>query len=121
MPKHLNQFDIWQVDLNPTKGSEQQGIRPCLILQTNASGNYGRTTLIAPITSKKTETIYPFEVKIEASNYNKLPALSKIKFDQIRVIDKSRLVKKIGVIEKKYFSAILSAFNVIFDLDGNFR
>ena len=121
MPNRVNQFEIWQVNLNPTKGSEQQGIRPCLILQTNAAGDYGRTTLIAPITSKKTDIIYPFEIKIAESDSNRLPELSKVKFDQIGVIDKSRLVKKIGVMEKKYWATTLSAINVIFDLDGNFR
>ena len=117
----LNQFEIWEVDLNPTKGSEQKGIRPCLILQTNAAGDYGKTTIIVPITTKKIDKIYPFEVKMNASFKNGLRELSKIKFDQVRVIDKTRLIKKIGIAEKRYFNAFLLAMDIIFDINGNFR
>jgi mRNA interferase MazF len=67
MNKPIKQFEIWQTNLNPTKGSKQKGIRPCLIMQTNASGPKAQTTIIAPFSSKKLENIYPFEVKVSSS------------------------------------------------------
>ena len=121
MNKVVKQFEIWEINLNPTKGSEQKGKRPCLILQTNASGNYAKTTMIAPLTTKKIENIYPFEVEIKPSKENGLKDISKIKFDQIRIIDKLRAIKKNGKLEKNYYKNILQAINIIFDIDGNFR
>ncbi len=50
---NIFQFEIWQLDLSPSKGSEQNGIRPCIILQTNAVSDFGFTTIVAPFTSKK--------------------------------------------------------------------
>ncbi len=117
---NINQFDIWQVDLNPTMGSEQKGKRPCVILQTNAVSDYGLTTIIAPLTSKKVNKVYSFEADIKPSSRNGLRELSKIKFDQIRVIDKRRLIKKIGKIEEKYFFEILKALKNIFDFNRDF-
>ena len=117
----IKQFEIWQVDLNPTKGSEQRGKRPCVILQTNAVSNYGFTTIIAPITSKKIDKIYVFETIIEPSKINNLINISKIKFDQIRTIDKTRLIKKIGDIEKKYYDNIINSLKIIIDINGDFR
>ncbi|MEA2064757.1 MAG: type II toxin-antitoxin system PemK/MazF family toxin [Patescibacteria group bacterium] len=118
---NISQFDIWQVNLNPTIGSEQNGRRHCIILQTNAASNYGLTTIIAPITSKKIEKVYPFEIKINPSNKNGLKELSKIKFDQVRVIDKRRLIEKFGKIEDRYFIEILKALKIIFDFDRDFN
>lgn len=115
-----NQFEIWKVRLDPTEGSEQRGIRPCVILQTNA-GREGRTTMIAPITSKRIEKIYPYEVFIAPSSENGLNLPSKIKCDQIKVIDKIRFVKKLGVLSAEDAEKVLQAINVIFDLRGDFR
>ena len=117
----ITQFDIWQINLNPTKGSEQRGKRPCVVLQTNAVSNYGRTTIIVPITTKKIDKIYPFEIKIKPAKTNGLKEVSKIKFDQVRVIDKTRLIKKIGRTEKKYYPFILESLKIIFDFNGDFR
>ncbi|MFH1412628.1 MAG: type II toxin-antitoxin system PemK/MazF family toxin [bacterium] len=121
MHNRINQFEIWKVNLNPAKGSEQKGERPCLILQTNASSDYGRTTIIAPITTKKIDKIYPFEVKIEISSSSGLKQVLKIKLDQVRVIDKNRLIKKLGKIEQKDFNQVQQALEIIFDMAGDFR
>ena len=115
------QFDIWQIRLDPTQGSEQRGSRPCVILQTNAVNHLGKTILIAPITSQKIDRVYPHHIMISPTESNGLTLLSKIKCDQVRVIDKMRLVKKIGVVEKIYYEKIFSALEIIFDFEGNFR
>lgn len=114
------QFDIWLVNLNPTKGSEQNGERPCIVLQTNAAGNCASTTIIAPCNTKKLDKIYSFEVNIKSSSQNGLTENSKIKFDQIRVIDKSRLLKKLGELEDIYYEDIIDSLKIIFDLEKNF-
>lgn len=116
----IRQFDIWLADLNPSKGSEQNGKRPCIILQTNAGHDYGSTTIIAPCTTKKLSRVYAFEVKINPSRQNGLTEKSKIKFDQIRVIDKARLVKKLGGLENIYHDDALTALKIIFDIEQDF-
>jgi len=114
------QFDVWQVDLNPTKGSEQKGERPCIILQTNAVSDYGLTTIIAPLTGTKIDKIYPYEIKINPSKSNGLKEISKLKLDQIRVISKERLVKRLGKLEKLYYINIIIAIKIILDFDQDF-
>lgn len=117
----IKQFEIWQVNLNPTKGSEQAGRRPCVIAQTNAVSDYGQTTVVAPLTSKKINHIYPYEAYLEPTKQNGLKEVSKIKFDQIRVIDKQRLIKKLGMLQEDEVKNCLLALDVIFDLRGDFR
>ncbi len=75
---NIQQFEIWNIDLNPTKGSEQKGIRPCVILQTNAMNNHCSIILVAPLTSKKLDKIYPYEIKLAPTNTNGLESDSKI-------------------------------------------
>jgi mRNA interferase MazF len=119
--KNPKQFEIYQVNLNPVKGSEQKGLRPCLILQTNAVSDVGRTTVIAPITSKKMDKIYPYEVGVDTSKDNGLKSNSKIKLDQIRVIDKSRIGKKLGALEPDYHNSVFGAIDILLDRLGDFR
>ena len=115
------QGEIWTVDLNPTIGSEQSGLRPCVILQTNAANNHGRTTLIAPFTSKNTDKVYPYECLVTPNAANGLIAVSKIKLDQVRVIDAQRLRNHIGHLEEVVLDKMFACLGNIFDLRGDFR
>ncbi|GEM_PF-291988 len=115
------QFEIWQVRLDPTQGSEQAGKRPCVILQTNVVNHLGNTILIAPVTSQKLDRSYSHHIVLAPSEKNGLSVLSKMKCDQVRVIDKTRLVKKMGIIEKIYYEKIFNALEIIFDFRGDFR
>jgi len=114
-----HQFDIWLVNLNPTTGSEQKGIRPCIILETNGVGNFSNTTIIVPL-STKLQKIFSYEVIIPANLKTGLTQKSKIKMRQIRVIDKSRLIKKIGKVPGNLFTKIRENIAIIFDLTGMF-
>lgn len=117
----IEQFEIWQTNLPFAQGSEQKGSRPCIILQTNAVNQFGRTVLVAPLTSQKVEKVYRCEVLAEPSKANGLNRPSKIKFDQIKSVDKQRLIKKLGILEDEYINDILLAIDAIFDLRGDFR
>jgi len=119
---NYKQFEIYNVDLNPIKWSEQSWIRPCVILQTNAVSDLGKTTIIAIITSKKINKIYPYEVFLLHNKENGLKYDSKIKLDQIRVIDKSRILNKRWIINNKSTQDnILSSLDIIFDRKWYFR
>ncbi len=121
MIKMLKQFDIWFVDLNPVKGSEQNGVRPCLILQSNITLDIAQTIIIAPFTSKKIENIYPYEVFVKATKENDLTLDSKVKLNHVRSVCISRIVKKIGSLEKKYYENVFFALDNILDRYGDFR
>jgi len=116
----FKQFDIVQVDLEPTKGSEQRGIRPCLIIETNSLAGLGQTVLVAPFTTKRLEKIYPYEVCVEPAKGNGLKQTSKVKLNQIRVIDKTRISKSLGSIEKDLQTQVLHAIALIFDFNRYF-
>ena len=114
------QFELWRVNLNPTLGREQAGLRPCVILQTNAANPYGETTIIAPCTSKRTDKVYPYEILVSPTKENGLEELSKIKVEQVRVIAHERLLKKIGVLSSLDSEKIGVALDIIFDRRGDF-
>ena len=86
-------YEIYLVKLNPTVGSEIQKTRPCIVISPNEM-NILNTVIIAPLTSKGFDFI--FRPKITFQNKEGLVLL-----DQIRTVDKKRLVKKIGKVEEK--------------------
>ncbi len=116
----LGQFDIVMVRLDPTQGREQKGVRPCVILQTNAIGQKSGTMLVAPLTSQRLDRLYPHDVVVKVIETNGLSALSKIKLDQLRVIDDSRISKKVGTLQKTVWPLVYSALVMLFDLQGDF-
>lgn len=85
----VNQYEIFWTDLDPTKGSEIQKTRPCVVISPNEMNHNIKTVIIAPLTS--TSKDYPSRVKIEFNG-----RVSWIVLDQIRCVDNSRLVKKAG-------------------------
>lgn len=93
----MNQGEIWLVNLDPTVHSETRKTRPGLIISIDAMNHHSPRIIIAPITSNVGK-IYPFEVFL-ALDTSGLDKDSKIMLDQIRSVDKKRLVKKIGVLE----------------------
>lgn len=95
----MDQGDIYLINLDPTVHTETGKIRPGMILSVNAMNRYSPRIIVAPITSSVGK-IYPFEVFIPAG-IGGFKKDSKIMLDQIRSLDKKRLVKKIGVIDKE--------------------
>jgi mRNA interferase MazF len=94
----MDQGDIYLINLDPVVHTEVGKTRPGMIISVNAMNHYSPRLIIAPITSR-VEKIYPFEVFIPSGSGG-LEKDSKIMLDQIRSIDKRRLVKKIGTVHK---------------------
>lgn len=90
----VNQYDVFLIDLDPTKGHEIQKTRPCLVISPDEMNHSISTIIIAPMTTKS----HPYPTRIEIHFKNKT---GWIVLDQIRTIDKTRLVKKMGKIEKE--------------------
>lgn len=85
----VNQFDVYLVCLDPTVGSEIKKTRPCTIVSPNELNRGLRTVLIAPMTTKSHH--YPFRV---STTFQRKKA--EIVLDQMRSVDKRRLIKKLG-------------------------
>jgi mRNA interferase MazF len=88
----VNRFDVFLVNLDPTVGAEIQKTRPCLVISPDEMNRNIRTVIIAPMTSSGKN--YPTRV---ACTFQKKQG--QIVLDQIRTIDKNRLLKKIGTID----------------------
>lgn len=93
--------DIVLVNLDPTIGSEQGKTRPCLVLQNNTGNEFSPVTIVSAITSKIFEKEYLTNVFLPKDISN-LDKDSTVLLNQIRTIDKKRIVKKLGDINLKY-------------------
>lgn len=95
---YLKRGEIYLVNFDPTLGSEVQKTRPALILQNDTANQYSPITIVAALTSKFDDNIYPTEVFIKSPEGG-LGIDSVILLNQIRSIDKQRLVKRIGKLD----------------------
>ena len=96
----IRRSDIVLVNLDPVIGSEQGKTRPALIIQNNISNKYSPITIVAPITTKVYSKKFPTNVEIDSSN-SPLKEKSTILLNQIRAIDKSRIIKNHGNISSQ--------------------
>ncbi len=85
----INQYEIVLVNLDPTIGSEIQKTRPCVIVSPNEINHNLRTVVVAPMTTKGRH--YPTRIKVSHNNQN-----GWVVIDQIRTIDKIRIIKVLG-------------------------
>ena len=111
--KYIKRGEIYYADLNPVVGSEQDGLRPVLILQNDMGNKYSPTTIVAAITSRETKSGLPTHVKISADG---LKAASTVLLEQIRTIDKSRLGQYVGRTDKDTMGKIDHALIASFGL-----
>lgn len=112
----IRKGDIFIANLEPITGSEQGGIRPVLIIQNNTSNKYSPVIIIAAITSKKYDKEFPTNVFL-LKEESKLDKDSTILLNQIRTIDKSRLIKKINSLNHYIMSNVDKALKISLDLN----
>lgn len=108
--------EIFLVNLDPVKGSEQGNIRPALIIQNDSSNQYSPTTIVAPITSKIYTKEFPTNVEI-LKNEGGLEKESTILLNQIRTIDKTRIIKKLKKINPETMMKVDLAIKSSLGLD----
>lgn len=92
--------DIVLVDFNPVRGVEMSKIRPAVVVSNNILNKYSPLCIVVPITGN-IERILPFHVFIPKLKSNGLKNDSKALPEQIKSLDKSRIIKKLGVLEEK--------------------
>ena len=103
----INRFDVYLINLDPTEGSEIKETRPCLIISPNEMNRHIRTVIVAPMTTAGKD--YPTRVPCTFKK-----KMGQIVLDQIRTIDKKRLIKKLGMIEPDTQSEIISVLQRLF-------
>ena len=92
--------DICFVDFGNNEGSEQNGIRPAIIIQNDKGNTYSPTTIVASITSQEKRYL-PTHVTVKPYQSG-LEKVSTIMFEQVRTIDKSRIISKVGHIDTSW-------------------
>jgi len=93
--KTITRGEVYLVNFDPTVGSEIKKTRPALVIQNDVSNKYSPIIIVAAVTSKYDDKLYPTEILIKAGEAG-LKEDSVILLNQIRSIDKSRIVKKLG-------------------------
>ena len=105
----INRFEVFLVNLDPTIGHEIKKTRPCLIISPNEMNHHISTVIVAPMTTKGRN--YPTRIACSFQGEK-----GQIVLDQIRTVDKQRLVKKVGVISKSAQVKVLSLLQELFAL-----
>ena len=105
----INRFDVFLVALDPAIGAEVQKTRPCVVVSPDEMNHNIRTVIIAPMTSKGRN--YPTRVNCKFQGI-----AGQIVLDQIRTVDKTRLVKKLGSLSAATAGRVLNVLNDMFHL-----
>jgi mRNA interferase MazF len=102
-----DRFDVLLISLDPSKGSEIKKTRPCVVISPNEMNKYIKTIIVAPMTSKIKK--YPTRIPVIFDDKE-----GSIVLDQIRTIDKSRIIKKLGAIDNKTIILVLEVLRNMF-------
>jgi mRNA interferase MazF len=102
----VKRFEVYLVDLNPTRGSELRKRRPCVVISPNEMYVLD-TVIIAPMTTKGK----PYPTRLPVVFRGKA---GRIVLDQIRTVDRSRLVRRLGAISPASGAAVLSVLREMF-------
>lgn len=112
MVGEVKKGQIFLADLNPVQGSEQGGVRPVVVIQNNIGNKFSPTVIVAAITGKLKKDI-PTHVKLNSLGLTKE---STVLLEQIRTIDKSRLIERIGKTTDEELKIIEEALRVSVDV-----
>jgi mRNA interferase MazF len=103
----ISRFDVYLVNLDPTIGHEARKTRPCLVISPNEMNRHIGTVIVAPMTIKGRD--YPTRINLTFQGKR-----GQIVLDQIRTIDKTRLIKRLGRIDKNTAQKVLEILGELF-------
>jgi mRNA interferase MazF len=103
----VKRFDVYLISLDPTQGSEIRKTRPCLVISPDEMNRHIRTVIIAPMTSSLKD--YPSRVTTTFRDKR-----GQIVLDQLRTVDKSRLIRKLGSIKTSAREKVISVLQEMF-------
>lgn len=115
MINRIRRNEIYLANLGNTVGSEERGVRPVLIIQNDIGNKHSTTTIIIPITSRlEKQNSIPTHIRIKA--FGKMKCEATIMAEQIKVIDKKRLLHRIDILPEKYVEVVNNAIKIATDL-----
>ncbi len=103
----ISRFEVYLVNLDPTVGSEIKKTRPCLVVSPDEINHLLRTVIVAPMTTRG--QVYPTRV---ACTFNRTSG--QVVLDQIRTVDRHRLIRKLGVLDKPAATRVLEVLQEMF-------
>ena len=103
----VKRFDVYLINLDPNIGSEIQKTRPCLVISPDEMNRFIRTVIVAPMSTKG--AAYPTRVPCKFQGKQ-----GQVVLDQVRTVDKTRLIRKLGKIDKQIQARVLSVLGEIF-------
>ena len=103
----VKRFEVYLVNLDPTIGSEIQKTRPCLVISPDEMNDHIATAIVAPMTTKGRD--YPTRIACRFQDRD-----GQVVLDQIRTVDKIRLVKRLGKISPSTQAAVITALMEMF-------
>lgn len=109
----IKQFDIWLANLNPSKGTEAGKTRPVVIVQTDLLNAVHLSTLICPVTTNVQSKLEYLRVHLTKGQ---LPELSDVLVDQVRAIDNTRLISRLGRLTQNQQMKLKSNLRIMLDL-----
>lgn len=103
----IKRFDVYLINLDPTVGREIRKTRPCLVISPDEMNRFIKTVIVAPMTSKG--TTYPTRVACRFQGKQ-----GQVVLDQLRTVDKTRLVKRLGKIDRQTQTEVLAILGEMF-------
>lgn len=100
--------EIYWADLNPTKGHEQSGIRPVLIVSNDSFNTHSGTVVALALTTQPQRAGFPLALELDTPD---LPRKSWVKISQIRTLSTERLRDRVGMISREQMDRVLSGLN----------
>jgi len=112
----VKQFEIWIADLEPQRGTETGKARPILVVQTKLLNSVHPSVIVCPVTSNIEKESEILRVHLKKGTAN-LKIESDIMIDQIRAIDKRRLVNKVGELPKELHKVVKENIKIVLDIE----
>jgi mRNA interferase MazF len=111
----IKQYEIWLADLKSARGTEPGKTRPVVIIQTDLLNGIHPSTIICPLTTNIRPEVQLLRVHIKKGRSGRA---SDILVDQIRSIDKTRLLRRLGRLQRNQIQALRKNIKIVLDLAG---
>ena len=108
----IRRGEIYLCSFDPTVGHEIKKTRPALIIQNDIGNRYSPLTIVAALTSSVSAVPYPVELVVEPTIANGLQSASSIRLDQIRTVDRRRLIRRLGVLDAAIMTKVDEAIKI---------
>jgi len=116
LPQNPRRGEIWDVNWSPGRGAEQKGTRPALIIQNDRGNTSSSYPLTIVASMSRTEREIPLHVRIAPTEENGLTDFTDVKCEQVMTIEKSRLIRRRGVITSEELNKVDVALKLSLDL-----